>query len=244
MQCTLPPGMNVLDILPNRGFSVHYKDLDTTHSGSPASQAALEDTPQNGVQNRIWGDQEESGLERGWKWEIKMWKLFKTRPRVRGMTWSPGRCTTRPPPSSWRWCPITHRGRRSRRSHLCPADQRWTCLSHSSDSSKFHFRCLGSHRGYDVTLSGNGIVPGLVRPLQGATVPTGPSKSHLHREDFKSQHFTLKGTSFWMALFPWWIEGIKIQNLSVDACLPGSHRTLNLMTARESDSLTTKLGKF
>lgn len=64
--------MNVLAILPNRGFSVHYEDLDTTHSGSPASQAALEDTPQNRVQNRIWGDQEESGREWGWKWEIKM----------------------------------------------------------------------------------------------------------------------------------------------------------------------------
>lgn len=110
------------------------------------------------------------------------------------MTWSPCRCTSRPPPSSWRWCPITHRGRWSRQSGLCLADQRWTCLNDSSYSSKFHFRCLGSHRGCDATLSSNGTIPGLVHPLQGATVPTSPSKSHLHREDFTLQHFTLKRT--------------------------------------------------
>lgn len=117
-------------------------------------------------------------------------------------------------------CPVTHRGRRSRRSDLCPADQRWTCLSHSSDSSKFHSGCQGSHRECDGTLSSNGTVPGLARPLQGATVPTNPSKkSHHHREDFTLQCFTLKGTPLLNG--PFSLVNRRYKNTkSLSGCLP------------------------
>lgn len=45
-----------------------------------------------------------------------------------------------------------------------------------------------------------------------------------------------------MALFSWWIRGIRIQNLLT--CLPRNHQTLNLMTVRESESLDIKLSEF
>lgn len=86
-----------------------------------------------------------------------------------------------------------------------------TCLRHSKDPSKLHFRCLGSHGGGgwgggdgreagavggDTTLTSNGTVPGLPGLVHAQdhhpTIPTSPSKSHLHQVDCTSQYFTLK----------------------------------------------------
>lgn len=119
-------------------------------------------------------------------------------------------------------------------------------LQRSIRSSLQHlWEALTSPEWHATNLTSNGTVPWACSSSSGATIPTSPTRFHPERMNFTLQHFTLKEIQFWMALFSWWIGGIKrIRNLSAGACLPRSHQTVNLMTARESDSLAIKPSQF
>lgn len=76
-------------------------------------------------------------------------------------------------------------------------------------------------------------------PCKSFQVPSSLGGSHITALDTKR-----KPTLEW-PFFPSRTGGIRrVQNLLVDACLPRSHQTVNVMTARKSDTLAIKLGQF
>lgn len=118
-----------------------------------------------------------------------------------------------------------------------------TCLRHASDgSTRTSLQCAWEATGCGADITGDGTRP---RPAMAsaspswATIPTSPSKCHLYRVDFTSQHLALKTKSLFNGPFI-----LVNRRHSADACPPRSHRAPNAETARESDSLTIKLGKF
>lgn len=151
--------------------------------------------------------------------------LTKARPRIRGTALA---LVPAPP------VPTLSGGAQSDADNWRRVD---TCLSHSREPSKLHFRCLGSHGawgrgggeagavGGDTTLTSNGTVPGLpglVHPLQGTTIPTSPYKSHLHQVDCTSQYFTLKKKKNPLSNVPFFLVNrrYKKNTKSFSGCLP------------------------